>query len=89
MNPKIYTFDAIIQKVPDINGAYINFPYDVREEFGKGRVKVHAAFDGEPYDGSLVRMKTPNHIIGLRKEIREKIDKQPGDTVAVTIQERE
>lgn len=89
MNPKIYTFDAIIQKVPDINGAYINFPYDVREEFGKGRVKVHAAFDGEPYDGSLVRMNTPNHIIGLRKEIREKIDKQPGDTVAVTIQERE
>lgn len=89
MNGKMYEFDAEIKKVPDINGAYIEFPYDVREEFGKGRVKVHAEFDGEPYDGSLVRMKTPGHIIGLRKDIREKINKQPGDMVHVTIKERE
>lgn len=88
MNTKLYTFTAIIQKVPGIDGAYIEFPYDVRQEFGKGRVKVHASFDGEPYDGSLVRMKTPGHIIGLRKDIRQKIGKQPGDTVEVTIQER-
>lgn len=32
MNPKIYTFDAILQKVPDVDGAYINFPYDVRQQ---------------------------------------------------------
>ncbi|RBP61018.1 uncharacterized protein DUF1905 [Alkalibaculum bacchi] len=88
MSQKIYEFDAIILKVPDIDGAYIEFPYDVREEFGKGRVKVHATFDGEPYDGSLVRMKTPCHIIGIRKDIRAKIGKQAGDTVHVTIQER-
>lgn len=89
MNDKKYEFDAKIQKVPDINGAYIDFPYDVRKEFGKGRVKVHALFDNIPYDGSLVRMKTPNHIIGLRKDIREKIKKQPGDMVHVIITERE
>lgn len=88
MNEKVYEFDAVIQKVPDIDGAYIDFPYDVKEEFGKGRVKVHAVFDGEAYDGSLVRMKTPNHIIGLRKDIRAKIGKQPGDTIHVTIRER-
>lgn len=23
----------------------------IRKEFGKGRVKVHATFGGEPYDG--------------------------------------
>lgn len=34
-------------------------------------------------------MKTINHIIGIRKDIREKINKQPGDVIAVTIQERE
>lgn len=89
MNPKIYEFEAVIQKVPDIDGAYIDFPYDVKDEFGKGRVKVHATFDGEAYDGSLVRMGTPNHIIGLRKDIRAKIGKQPGDVIKVTIQERE
>mgnify|MGYP001111769783 FL=1 len=88
MNDKIYEFDAEILKVPDIDGAYIEFPYDVREEFGKGRVKVYATFDGEPYEGSLVRMQTPGHIIGIRKDIRTKINKQPGDTIHVTIKER-
>jgi hypothetical protein len=85
---KVYEFDAVVQKVEGIDGAYINFPFDVKKEFGKGRVPVKATFDGEPYEGSLVRMKTPNHIIGLRKEIRAKIGKQPGDTVHVTIEER-
>lgn len=89
MNDKTYSFTAEIKKVPDIDGAYVEFPYDVRAEFGRGRVKVSATFDGEPYNGSLVRMKTPCHIIGLRKDIRAKIGKQPGDTVKVTIKERE
>lgn len=85
---KLYEFVAEIKKVPDINGAYIEIPFDVKEEFGKGRVPVHATFDGEPYDGSLVIMKTPCHILGIRKDIREKIGKQPGDTIKVTLKER-
>ena len=89
MNSKVYTFDAVIRKVPDIDGAYVEFPYDVREEFGKGRVKVRATFDGASYDGSLVRMGTPGHILGLRKDIRASIGKGPGDTVRVTVRERE
>lgn len=89
MNEKIYRFKAEIKKVPDLDGAYIEFPYNVKEEFNKGRVKVHATFDGHPYDGSLVRMKTPGHIIGIRKDIRQQINKQPGDSIEVTIQERE
>jgi len=78
MNDKFYEFDATILKVPDIDGAYIEFPFDIRQKFGKGRVKVHATFDGSPYDGSLVRMKTPCHIIGIQKAIRAAIGKQPG-----------
>lgn len=88
MNPKCYEFEAVIRKVPDLDGAYVEFPFDVRAEFGKEKIKVHATFDGVPYDGSLVRMGTPGHIIGLRKDIRQRIGKQPGDTVAVTIRER-
>lgn len=70
-------------------------PFDVREEFGKGRVKVHATFDGEGYDGSIVNMGVRNedgsicYIIGLRKDIRSKIGKKPGDRVQVTVIERE
>lgn len=85
---KIYEFDAVIRKVPDINGAYIEIPFDVKEEFGKGRMAVHMTFDGEPYDGQAVRMKTPCHIVGIRKDIRAKIGKEPGDTIHVTLQER-
>ena len=81
-------FTAEIKKVPDIDGAYVEIPFDVKEAFGKGRVPVHATFDGVPYDGSLVRMGTPGHIIGVRKDIRSRIGKGPGDTVHVVVQER-
>ena len=84
---RVYEFEAVILKVPDIDGSYVEFPYDVRAEFGKGRVRVRATFDGVEYLGSLVRMKTPGHIIGLRKDIRKAIGKEPGDTVRVTIEE--
>jgi len=89
MNTKTYSFDAVLKKVPDIDGAYIEFPYDERSEFGKGRVKVHATFEGHPYDGSLVRMGTECHIIGVRKDIRKEIGKQPGDMIHVELSERE
>ena len=88
MNETIYRFEARIQKVADIDGAYVEIPFDVRAVFGRGRVPVHATFDGHPYDGSLVRMGTPGHILGLRKDIRAAIGKQPGDLVQVTVQER-
>jgi hypothetical protein len=57
---KTYEFEAVIQKDPDIDGAYVKFPYDVKTEFSKGRVKVHAIFDGVPYDGSIVNMGLKN-----------------------------
>lgn len=72
---KVYEFHAVIHPVPDKGGAYIIFPYDIRQEFGKGRVKVHATFDGHPYDGSIVNMgmkdKVGNicYILGIQKAI--------------------
>lgn len=95
MNHKLYEYESMVYEAKDKGGAYVAFPYDIREEFGKGRVKVHATFDGEPYDGSIVNMGVKNedgsvcYLIGLRKDIRAKIGKQPGDQVFVTIRERE
>jgi uncharacterized protein YdhG (YjbR/CyaY superfamily) len=88
MPEKIHTFDAIIKKAPDMDAAYIEIPFDVKEAFGKSRVPVHATFDDAPYDGSIVKMGTPMHILGIRKDIRKAISKQPGDTVRVTLQAR-
>lgn len=87
-DPPIYHFTAIMQKVPDLDGAYVEIPFDVKQIFGKSRVAVHATFDGYPYDGSIVKMGTPCHIIGIRKEIRKQIGKQPGDAICVTITAR-
>lgn len=88
MNNKIYQFEAEIKKVPDLDGAYIEIPFDVKAMFGKGRVAVIATFDNVEYRGSIVRMGTPCHIIGIRKDIRAKIGKQAGDIIKVTIKER-
>ena len=57
-------------------------------------MKVHATFAGAPYDGSVVNMGVKNadgsvcYIIGVRKDIRFRIGKQPGDRVLVTVRER-
>lgn len=94
MSSKVFAFDAVIQKVPDQDGAYVEIPFDVKTEFGKGRVPVHATFDGEPYDGNLVNMGVKNtdgsvcYIIGIRKDIRARIGRQPGDAIHVTLIER-
>lgn len=92
MDRKVYKFHAIIEPVPDKGGAYVCFPYDIRKEFGRGRVKAEITFDGELYHGSIVNMGVKNkdgsicYIIGIRKDIREKIGKQPGDSVDVTVE---
>lgn len=71
------------------------FPWDIRAEFGKGRVKVCASFDGVPYDGSIVNMGVKNpdgsvcYIIGVTKAIRTALGKHDGDTIRVVIELRE
>jgi hypothetical protein len=89
-----YEYDAVLHETADNGGAYVAFPWDLREEFGKGRVKVHAWFDGIPYDGSIVNMGVKNpdgsvcYIIGVLKAIRTRLDKHDGDTIHVVIKEK-
>ena len=94
-NGKRYIYDAVLYELDDNGGAYVIFPWDIREEFGKGRVKVHALFDGIPYDGSIVNMGVKNtdgsvcYIIGVLKAIRNKLNKHDGDTIRVVIEAEE
>ena len=89
-----FEYDAVLREVPE-GGAYVAFPWDIQEVFGKGRVKVHATFDGVPYDGSIVNMGVKNedgsacYIIGVRKAIRKQINKGDGDLLHVTVERRE
>ena len=81
-------FEATILQNEDIDAAYVEVPYDIRELFGKGRLLVNATFDGVPYRGQVVKMGTPCYIIGVTKAIRKQISKSFGDSVRVTLTER-
>jgi hypothetical protein len=92
---QVYEYDTVIKpRTSTKGGCYVDFPYDIKTEFGKGKLKVHATFDGEPYDGSIVNMGVKNedgsvcYVIGILKAIRTKIGKQIGDSVRVTIKEK-
>lgn len=91
---KRYEYDAVIYEIPEKGGAYVAFPWNIREEFGKGRVKVHAEFDGVSYDGSIVNMGVKDsagnvcYIIGMLKSIRGQLGKSAGDTVHMVVEER-
>lgn len=84
-------FEGTIEAVPDKGGAFVRVPVDIRKEYGKGRLKVHAEFDDLSYDGSIVNMGVKNpdgsicYIIGIRKDIRERLKKNAGDVVTVHI----
>lgn len=89
-----HRFTSIIIQNGDMDAAYIVVPIDIRKEYGKGRLKVDATFDGEPYSGSVVNMGVKDadgnicYIIGITKAIRQKIGKTFGDSVEVAITPR-
>lgn len=68
-------------------GMYVIVPFDVEQEYGKKRVKILAKIETEIYRGSLVRMGTPDHILLIRKDIREKIKKTAGDFINIEVEE--
>ena len=85
-----YEFEALIREEED-GGAYVVFPWDIREEFGRGRVKIRALFDGIPYEGSIVNMGLKDgdgrilYLIGVRKSVRAALGKGGGDRVKVVV----
>jgi hypothetical protein len=81
-----YQFQAVIENAGG-GGAYVNIPFDVEKTFGKKRVKIIASIEGEPYCGTLVRMGSPQHMLQVLKEIREKIGKSVGDEITVELEE--
>jgi Uncharacterized protein conserved in bacteria len=81
-------FSAVIQQHSNINGAYVEPPFDVETVFGAKRVKVKATFDGTEYRGSIVKMGGC-YMLGMTQDIRKKIGKDFGDTVEVTVEKDE
>jgi hypothetical protein len=81
-------FSAVIQNASGASGggAFVEVPFDVEAAFGSKRPKVKAMIEGIPYRGTLTRMNTDCHILGILKEIREQVGKTFGDEVTITIE---
>ena len=86
---KKYNFEAEIKKHEGKDATYIEVPIDVEKEFASKRVKVRVKFDGVDYRGSIVKMGLPCYMIGITKEIRNKIRKTYGDIVSVELEKDE
>jgi hypothetical protein len=82
---KKQTFTATIQNAGG-GGAFVEVPFDAEKEFGSKRPKVKAMIEGVLYRGTLTRMGTDCHILGIRKDIREQIGKTFGDDVTITVE---
>ena len=84
-NPGRIEFDGKINRMEN-GGAFIEFPYEVEKLYGvKGRVPVNVTFDGIPYRGSMVKMRSERHLLLILKEIRERLGKEGGENVRVTV----
>lgn len=80
-------FTAIIKQNEEMNAAFVEFPFSTEELFNKkGMIKVKAIFDHKiEYRGSLAKMKSDCHILGITQEIRNKLGKTFGDEIIVSL----
>ncbi|WP_081780132.1 DUF1905 domain-containing protein [Chryseobacterium oranimense] len=80
-------FTGIIKQNGSMNAAFVEFPFSTEELFGKkGQVKIKALFDDRvEYRGSLAKMKSDCHILGLTQDIRKQLGKTFGDEVLVSL----
>ncbi len=89
MSKPEFEFDAVIRRESEGRGGmYVEFPFDAAEAFGtSGRIKVVCRFGEMEYRGSLLRMGTVCHIVGLRKDMAQALGKGEGDVVRVRLRE--
>ncbi|UWX59753.1 YdeI/OmpD-associated family protein [Chryseobacterium oranimense] len=80
-------FTGIIKQNGSMNAAFVEFPFSTEDLFGKkGQVKIKALFDNKvEYRGSLAKMKSDCHILGLTQDIRKQLGKTFGDEVLVSL----
>lgn len=86
---KIKKFQAVLLQNGDMDAGYIEIPFDVEKEYGAKRVKVKALLNGIEYRGSIVRMQTTCHILGIPKDIRNKMGVVFGDHIEVEMNKDE
>ena len=87
--PKKYSFLSVLVKGA-FNGTYADFPFDSRKEFGtKKHVWCEVSIEGKTYSMNLLPNGKGGHWLHLKKEIRDEIGKQEGDSVNIELKKSE
>ena len=83
---KKFTYKTILINGPN-KGVYAEFPFDSLKEFGTRKaVRVIAEFEDNSYSMSLLPNGKGRHWLHVKKEIRDKIGKEEGDTINVSVE---
>jgi len=77
---KKHTFKATIIDAGG-GGAFVEVPFDVEKAFGSKRPKVKVMIEGVPYRGTLVRMKSENHLfqVSVELDVEERVAVVPAE----------
>lgn len=95
MNRNKYRFKAMLWRIADSTAAYVIFPGDIRQIFGKGLVYAHVTVDDLEFDCSIMNKghkhykKRPTYTISINRDKLQRLGKIYGDMVTVTVKERE
>lgn len=85
--PLRHEFDAPMEMDGADSGVFLVVPFSVPEVYGtKGPLPVRGTVDGFPIRLNLVPMGDGQHMIGIRKEVRNAINKTWTDTVHVVLE---